>query len=155
MLAPPASPRRSQLHAPKPPPRTLSPWTPPTAPCPPDQEDGWGSAGVPSSGLVPQGPPACPQAAPPLPLGTPQEQELLSPRCHESGTSPEWDPSCEGSSDIEQRFPGRDGRKGSLKSNLKPVLREKHFSVCTAGSSNEKKRKGARGRDGERAGAAS
>lgn len=35
----------------------------------------------------------------------------------------------------------RVGRRGSPKSNLKLVLREKHFSVCTAGSSNKKKQK--------------
>lgn len=104
---------------------------------------------------TPGTPPQLSPTAPTLPLGTPQEQELLRPRCHESRTSPQRDPGCEGSRNSEQRFPGQDEQKGSPKSNLKRVLREKHFSVCTAGSSNEKKQKRARGREGERAGAAS
>lgn len=57
--------------------------------------------------------------------------------------SPQQGPDCGGSGGTEQHLPGQAGQKGSQKSNLKAVLAErKHFSVCTAGSSNEKKQKG-------------
>lgn len=67
-------------------------------------------------------------------------QEPCSPHFMGAKPSPEppAGPGCGGSGGTEQHLPGQAGRKG-----LKVVPTErKHVSVCTAGSSNEKKQRG-------------